>query len=223
MADIFRELEDEVRRDQALDVWKKYRGLVIGLAILVVLATAGWRAWRAYHDQQAQASGARFQAALEASRADNPEKANRLLQEIEKDGTAGYRKLARFRDAASLAALDRDKGVLAYDALIADTDLPPVSRDLARLRAALLQADTASRDELKARLEPLLAPGNVWASNAREMLGLAALKVGDFDAAGKFFDEIITDRAAPAALRQRVELYLALVRGGPVTPSAPPG
>lgn len=223
MADIFRELEDEVRRDQALDAWKKYRGLVIGLAVLAVLATAAWRGWEYYRRQQAEASGARFQAALEASRAGNAEEADKLLQEIEKDGTPGYRKLARIRNAASLAALDRGKGVGAYDALMADPNLSLALRDLARLRAALLLADSASRDELKARLEPLLTPGNIWAPNAREILGLAALRAGDFDAAGKFFDEVAADRGAPASLRQRVDIYLALVRAGPATSSAPPG
>jgi hypothetical protein len=220
MADIFRELEDEVRRDQALDAWKKYRGLIIGLAVVLVLATAGWRGWAYYTEQQAQAAGARFQAAIEASRGDKPEDANTLLQEIEKTGTAGYRKLARFRDAAAQATLDRDKGVAAYDALIADASLDPVMRDLARLRAALLLADSASREELRTRLEPLLAPGNVWGPNARELLGLAALKARDFESAGKLFDEIVTDKTAPGALRQRIDVYLALVRGGPVKPAS---
>jgi hypothetical protein len=218
MADFFRELEDEVRRDRALDVWKKYQGLIIGVAVLVVLAAIGWRGWQYSKEQQAQQAGARYQAAIEAARGDHPEEALALLQEIEKDGPVGYRQLARFRDAAAQAVPDRDKGVSAYEALAADATLTPLMRDLARLRAALLLADTASRDELKTRLEPLLAPGHVFGGNARELLGLAALKQGDFDGAGRLFDEIVTDRSTPAAQRQRVDIYLALVRGGPVKP-----
>jgi hypothetical protein len=36
------------------------------------------------------------------------------------------------------------------------------------------------------------------------------------DEAGRWFDQIAADREAPAALRQRLETYTALVAGGPV-------
>ena len=45
MADIFREVDEEVRRDKALEFWSKYQNYLIGLAIVIVLATAGWRLW----------------------------------------------------------------------------------------------------------------------------------------------------------------------------------
>jgi hypothetical protein len=48
------------------------------------------------------------------------------------------------------------------------------------------------------------------------MLGIAALKANLFEDAGRWFDAIVTDPQAPAVLRQRTDLYLALVRGGPV-------
>lgn len=220
MADIFREIEEEVRRDQALDVWKKYQNLIIGAALVVVLGTAGWRGYAYWQEQQAQKAGAQFQAALEASRAGNNEEANKLLDDVVKDGTPGYRKLARFRDAAALGAVDPEQGAKAYEALQADASLGTVLQDLARLRGTILVADGLSRADLDGRLQPLLQPGNPWAANAREIMGLAALKAGDMDAAGRLFDDIVTDRAAPAPLKQRAEVYLALVRGGPVKPAS---
>jgi hypothetical protein len=51
------------------------------------------------------------------------------------------------------------------------------------------------------------------------LIGLAALKSGDFDGAGRMFDAIAIDRAAPTSLKQRVEIYLGLIRGGPVKTS----
>ena len=122
--------------------------------------------------------------------------------------------------AAEQGKSDPDAGVKAYDALVADGSLPRLLRDIARLRAALLLADTASPADLKTRLDPLLAQGNAFAGNARELLGLSALKAGDYEAAGKWFDAIITDRDAPASLRQRADLLLAIVRAGPVKPAS---
>ncbi len=41
MADIFREIDEEVRRDRAAELWKKYGWLLTGLAVLAVAAMAG--------------------------------------------------------------------------------------------------------------------------------------------------------------------------------------
>ena len=48
MADIFREVEEELRRDRAEELWKKYGRYVIALAALVILAVGGVQGWRAY-------------------------------------------------------------------------------------------------------------------------------------------------------------------------------
>ena len=61
----------------------------------------------------------------------------------------------------------------------------------------------------------IAAPTNAWRHTAREMLGLSALKRGDYDAAGRWFDQIAADRETPQALRSRLEIYSALVNAGP--------
>jgi hypothetical protein len=216
MADIFREVDEDVRRDRAIEFWKKHGNLLVALAFLAVAATAGWRAWSYFEQQKAEAAGARFEAAIEAARSGDSEKAATDFAAIAQDGTSGYRKLAKFHEAAELAKVDREKGLKAYDALATDNDQTPLLRDLARLRGAYLAADTDDLAAMKTRLEPLLPSGNAWGPNARELLGVAALKAGDYDAAGKYFDEIVVDRNAPPSLRQRADLLLGIVRSGPV-------
>ena len=51
-------------------------------------------------------------------------------------------------------------------------------------------------------------------------LGTATVWSGDFAAAGQYFDQIVTDRDAPPALKQRADLLLAIVRAGPVKPAS---
>ena len=64
MADIFQEVDEEVRRDKAVEFWKKYQNAIIAAAVLVVLATAGYRYWRYETKAGAQAAGAQFQQRL---------------------------------------------------------------------------------------------------------------------------------------------------------------
>ncbi len=217
MADIFREIEEEVRRDKAAELWKKYGWVVTTLAVLIVLGVGGWQFWQHRQQEAAAAVGARLEAALKSSRDGNSAQAESILKELAGSAPAGYREIARFRLASETAKADPAAGAAAFDAIANDGAVDQLYRDLARLRAGILRVDLVSYDEVKQALEPLAVPQGAWRHSAREFLGVAALKANNFDAAGRWFDAIVTDPATSAAERQRAELYLALVRGGPVT------
>lgn len=217
MADIFREIDEEVRRDKAAALWSKYGVVFVGLAVAAVLAVAGWQFWLYREQQASQIVGAKLEAALKASRDGNGSEAETILGELAASSTpAGYRQIARFRLAAETAKRDAAAGATAFDALANDGSLTQLYRDLARLRAGMLRVDLVPYAELRQALEPLATPQGVWRHSAREFLGIAALKANLFEDAGRWFDAIVTDPQSPAVLRQRTELYLALVRGGPV-------
>lgn len=216
MADIFHEIEEELRRDKALAFWKKHGTKVAVLAVAFVAAVGGWRFYQHQQLSRAEASGARYEQALELLGSDRADEGTALLRELERDGSGGYRLVSRLRLAAETAKADPARGVEAYEAIAADTSVPAGLRDLARLRAVIAGFDQLDAAAVTAKLEPLASPASTWRNTARELLGLAALKAGDYEAAGRWFDQIAADREAPPALRQRVNIYLELVRSGPV-------
>jgi hypothetical protein len=220
MADIFREIDEDVRRDKAIEFWKKHGNVIIALAVLAVAATAGWRGWEYWQGKKAEEAGARYETAIEAAKAGRTDDAEKELADIAKAAPKGYEMLARLRAAGEVAKSDSAAAIKTYDAIAADTAFPVPMRDAAKLRAAMLLVDSASLADLKTRLEPLTTSGSVWAANARELLGLSALKAGDFAGAGKYFDEIIVDRTSPPGLRQRADLLLGIVRAGPIKPAS---
>jgi hypothetical protein len=211
MSDIFREVDEEVRRDKALQFWSKHQTLFVALAIAIVAASAGWRFYKDGERAKAEAAGARYEAALQLSRENKSVEADAAFQEIIKTAPAGYALLARFRGAADVAVTDQTKAVEIYDALAADAKIPALLQDVARLRAATLRLDQADAAEVKRRLEPLAQAGAPFRNSARELLAYAALKADDFEAAGRWLDQIVVDLQAPAGLRQRAETLLGLV------------
>jgi len=48
VADIFKEVEEDLRRDKAADWWKRYSIYIYVGAAVVVIATAGYQGWRSY-------------------------------------------------------------------------------------------------------------------------------------------------------------------------------
>ncbi len=212
MSDIFKEVDEDLRHEQLKKVWDRFGPYVIGLAILIVVATAGYRGWIYWQEKQAQATGDRFVAALDLAKQGKPEEAIAALKAIEANGSGSYPILAGFRVASEMAATGKTKEAIAeYDAIAARNGISDALKALARLRAAALLVDTASLPDLQKRLDDLASTGNAWRHNARELLGLDAWRVGNYDAARKYFDEISNDQETPADLRQRAQVMLSLI------------
>ena len=210
MSDIFREVDEEVRRDQLKKLWDRWGNYIVAVAVLVVLAIAGWRAWSYWEMKKAQEAGTAFEAALASAQAGKHEEAEAAFAKIAAASPSGYRMLARMREAAELAQRDRAAAVKAYDAIAADSRMGRTLQDLAAVRAALLLVDSAPASEIQTRLEPLTASDRPFRHSARELIALAAWRSGDVKTARRWFDMIMTDAETPSGTRSRIEMMMAL-------------
>src|SRR6185437_3914455 len=68
LSDIFREIEDELRRENLQRLWSRFGKYIIGLVVLAVVATAAFMGWRDYQQRQRQAQGVHYVAALALAR-----------------------------------------------------------------------------------------------------------------------------------------------------------
>jgi hypothetical protein len=211
VTDIFNEVDEEVRREQLKKLWERYGNYLIALCVLVVVAVGAWRGYGWWEAKQAAASGAAFEQAVSLAEVGKHLEAEAAFAKLASDGTAGYRVLARLRQAAELALTDRKAAVSAYDAIAADNSAGQVIQDLAAVRAGVLLVDTAPYSEMRARLEPLTTPDRPYRHSARELLALAAWKGGDVVAARQWTDLIINDPQTPAGARSRAEVLSELI------------
>jgi hypothetical protein len=215
MNEFIREVDEEYRRDRIAQFWKRYSALVVGLLILLVLGVAGWRYWQNTERSRAEFAAVQYQDAIGAAAGGDSEAAQKALNTLATGAPDGYRVLAQFRLAAEKGRQGAEDGASAFDALANNAAINPTLQELARLRAALLRLDGAP-DQAVPALERLAAPTGAFRHTAREMLGLAALRRGDYEAAGRWFDQIAADRETPQNLRSRLEIYAGLTAGGPV-------
>lgn len=210
----FREVDQELRQDQAKALWDRYGTAIIAAAVAVVLATAAWVGWDYWSQSRADASGDAYLQALELARDGRTEEAKAALAALEADGYGAYPVLARMRSATLLAeAGDHAGAVAGFDSVAADSAIPPSLREMARLRAGLLLVDHGGYADVASRVETLTAETNPLRHSAREALALAAWKEGRMADAATLYDQIVNDEGAPQNLRQRATLMSELIRG----------
>lgn len=215
MADIFHEVDEEVRRERLKKLWDRYSIVIIALAVLVVAGIGGWRGYEYWVAKKAAEAGAQFEAAATLVEQGKHAEAEAAFAKVAADAPGGYRVLARFRAAAEFAQAGKnDDAVKAYDALAADGALGPLWQDLAAVRAGLLLVDAAPLAEMQKRLAPLAEPGRIYRHTARDLLALSAWRNQDAAATRKYLDMIVGDAETPPGARARADVLSALIAAG---------
>jgi len=210
LSDIFREIDEELRKENLAKLWARHGRWVIVAAVLLVIATAIGVGWRQYRDQRSAADGVRFAAALDLVRDGKDKDAVDAFAAIAQQAGAGHAMLARFEDAAIKTRTGDTAGALAiYDQLAADTSDDPVYRAAATLLAAGVALDKGDAAGAIQRLKPLTDGVSPWRPFAIELTGFAQLKAGDNAGARKSFQQLADDPNAPASARQRAAQMIA--------------
>jgi len=213
VADIFHEVDEEVRREQLKKLWDRYSIYLIGLAVLIVAGIGAWRGYEYWVAKQAAAAGEEFEVAMTFSEEGKHAEAEAAFAKIAAEAPAGYRMLARMRAAAALAQAKPADAVKAFDEISADSSFGTTWQDLAAVRAGMLLVDTAPLAEMRQRLEPLAEPTRSFRHSARELLALSAWRNHDLAAARRYLDMIATDAETPPGTRARAEVLSGLVVG----------
>ena len=99
MADIFREVDEELSRDRAMQAWRKHGKYVIAFAIAAVIAVAGFSGWQDYRERQRQAEGRAYVQAIDLVMKEDLRAATAAMAEVASKG-GGYRPLALLEEAS---------------------------------------------------------------------------------------------------------------------------
>ncbi len=215
VSDIFAEIDEDLRAERASKLLKKYGPLLIGLAVAVVLAVGGWQLWRAYTARETARIAQTYLTALRASaQPAERDAAFAGFEQVAKEGTPGYRSLARLRAAAlRFDAGDKEAALGLWNAVAADQGADPLLRDFAVLQWCWHQIDTADGKVLAGRLAPLMQPGNAWRPLAEEAQALVDLREGRTDAARETLKRLSADPQVPDGVRGRAGGLLAQLGG----------
>ena len=231
MTDVFREVDEDLRREQLKQIWKRYGTWIIAAAGLVVVIVAVFVLLESLRTSRENAEGDRYMEAVRLLQAGEPEAAGRIFDEIVADGLGGYPILARMVLGTAKADMGDVAGAVAeFDAVAANEDADPIIRDAARFHAAYAMIDTAPMTEIDLRLQPLLLSGSPFRYLAMELMVVAAIRLDDLATASNWLTILSMDPNIPETITQRLQILSAIVasRPGPVTeapaaPAAPAG
>ncbi len=214
MADIFQEVDEEVRRDKAMALWRKYGIYVIIFCVAIVLGTAGRVGWREYKAAQRAEESSRYVSAANLLKEGETAAAINAFQTLAAEANTGYGVIARFQAAAARAGSgDAAGAVTAFDLIAADSGVDPIFRGLAKLQAVMMLIDNGATGDLQRRIDELVAPESHWRYSGLEMQAVLKHRDGDTAGARAAFKALSEDASAPQGMRGRAAQMLAALGG----------
>ena len=216
-----REVDENLRRDQVQDFFKKNGKWIAAAVILLLAAAGGWIYWQEKRNSDAAAQSEELHAVLTDISAGRSQNIPQRIDALEKSHSDAVRASAMLTDAAlALEQNNRSAATAKYREIVDDTGLPQVYRDVGTIRLTALEFDTLKPEQVIARLEPMAKPGNPWFGSAGEMTALALLKQNKKAEAGRLFAAIAADTQVPETIRTRA-VQVAGTLGVDATASMP--
>jgi hypothetical protein len=220
VADLFEEVEEQLRSDRYRTLVLKALPWVLAVLGAALIAALAFWGWDAYRTQSANKASEQYGQALDAFNQGNEARAVQLWGEVAKSSSKGYKSLALMQlggvklvDPKVPEATRVPQAVKLLDQA-ADAAPDDIIGDAARLKSALALIDTASYKDVEGRLTPLMKDGRPYRVQAREALAFAKLMAGNTAGARGDFVVISGMLDAPEGARGRAKAAMELIDSG---------
>ena len=206
MADIFDEVNEDLKRDQMQKLWSRFGKYVILAVSIVVLGVGGRQGYTTWKDRQAATAATAYHNALGAS-----DLKTALTAELDQLNP-GYAMLAKFQIAASHASTgDYAAAEESYLTLSTDPEVKQLYQQAAILLSVMNAPVNRSADELVIRLAVLEGQAGPWQAMALEQAASLALRAGDRKTAVVKYTTLAGLSDIPPGVRQRASQMLKIL------------
>ena len=210
---LIREVDEDLRQDQMNAMWKRYSNLFYGTAVAIVVAVAVSQGWHNWQTKQSLTASDKYVSAIALLDSGKKDDGLRELAGLGTDGTAGYRLLAKLKQADVLLSSGDVNGALAiYQAIGTDSQVDQIYRDMVKIKAAYISLDSTDPAVMDRQIEPLTAESNSWRFEAREIQALDAIKRGESTRAADLYKGLADDIVAPQGIRARAAEMLKILQ-----------
>ena len=205
MADIFDEVNEDLKKDKIMQLWKKYRNLIISFLIVLLIVIISYQSYTYIINKKNLNSADIFHSAS------NSENFLDNVMEKEDQLNKGYKMLTLFKLANEYSKNDqKDLASETYSKVYKNNDYDEFYRDIA-LILSILNGKKVDNEKLE-YLEKLIQKDSSLKGLSLEIQASILLEEGDFEGAIKKFDAISKLTEISPIQRKRISDLLMILK-----------
>lgn len=209
MTDAFiQEVNEEVKNDNLKVFWDKYGLFIILFVVVAVSAAVSFETIKSWKDQKYQAQTENYLISLQT--AANYEVQLKALEKIAASDNGIYSQLARIQIATILFEQNKtEEGKQMLQSIVDNDELNSKIRNLAAVKLATYEVDTASYAQIQALLQPIIDEQSSWSPLATDLLAMSAIQNGDIDTARSLYEGLLENANISENFKSRIQDMLS--------------
>ncbi|RZJ86026.1 MAG: tetratricopeptide repeat protein [Brevundimonas sp.] len=214
MVDVFEQVEEELRSDRYKRLARTWLPVVGGILLVALIAALSFWGWDSWQTSKADKASIAYERGLESLEANNPVGAEAAFTQAAREGNGAYKALSLMQRAGIAVQANRIPDAIAHLDEAAKATRDPLIADSAVIRAVWLSMDTASLEDIEARLEPLIDAKRPFSAFALEAQAMARLQHGKAAEAREILVVLKNGLDTPQVVSQRADVTINAIDAG---------
>ena len=210
MSDVLRQVDEDLRKDRILSLWKKYGIYIIVFILLLISSVIGYQINKSLNISNNQKQVENY---LNASNLPSENEIVSSLSNLENSSNTFMRGLIRLKMANTLMSQGKkEQSQTILIQLMEDREINKIINDAAGYFYLMSNLNEITKDELLVYFPDSQIDNSAFKYLLLELLALHDLFSGDFDQTKDSFQKIINDPEAPREIIIRSEKFLESIK-----------
>jgi hypothetical protein len=206
MANIFREVDEDIRKERYINLFRKYGVYVIAIIVIIVGTLAGIQFYSGYQVNKNEMLFAKYINIIENNSDDTLEK---LLDSGETSNIFLNGMYLLKRSDLLVASGQIDQATLLLSGAIENNTLNKIHNDVAIYKLLMINIETLSIEEIKSYQNKLISEVDAFYLT-EELIAIKFLIEGQKEDAIKKFSELSTNNSVPIEIKNRSAVFIKI-------------
>ena len=210
MSDVLRQIDEDLRKDRILSLWKKYGIYIIVFILLIISSVIGYQINKSLNISNNQKQVENY---LIASNLPSENEIVSSLSNIENSSNTFMRGLIRLKMANALMSQGKkEQSQAILIELMRDREINKILNDAAGYFYLMSNLNEITKDEISVYFSDSQIDNSAFKYLFLELFALHDLFSGDYEQTKNTFQEIINDPEAPSEIIIRSEKFLESIK-----------
>lgn len=206
MANIFREVDEDIRKERYINLFRKYGVYVIAIIVIIVGTLAGIQFYSGYQVNKNEMLFAEYINIIENNSDDTLEK----LSDSGNTSNLFLNGMYLLKRSDLLVASGQiDQATLLLSEAIEDNTLNKIHNDVAIYKLLMINIETLSIEEIKSYQNKLISEVDAFYLT-EELIAIKFLIEGQKEDAIKKFSELSTNNSVPIEIKNRSAVFIKI-------------
>ena len=206
MANIFREVDEDIRKERYINLFRKYGVYVIAIIVIIVGSLAGIQFYSGYQVNKNEMLFAEYINIIENNSDDTLEK----LSDSGETSNIFLNGMYLLKRSDLLVASGQiDQATLLLSEAIENNNLNKIHNDVAIYKLLMINIETLSIEEIKSYQNKLISEVDAFYL-IEELIAIKFLIEGQKEDAIKKFSELSTNNSVPIEIKNRSAVFIKI-------------